>query len=477
MALEDEVVGSVFKIGTTLIIDGMKLAVEIVGMKAMVIGLTYKAISKKIQTKEARKEKLTGGEVTFKKIMKSGEDIHAVWLNKSDLQNFSTIAKRLGIPFFAVQNGDEIKKSRKSLSDKNKDLDQVINFSGNYNEMVSISYRASDEVRMAHILEMFDTYDPAQLRQKPVPEQTIDTEKEQTPLDEVEQFMKDNGVEVERPPEVIAYEEVKNQQERASEKNSPDFGSENSKERSETGDGLLMCFEQFGFDEMPSKAEYDTAYKDFVEKNGINTSEPNYITSLYEQGSKIISGEIQPHKPDYTSISPDNVLPECYQVLGLKEAPKSLEDITTAFNNFKEKNRNVIDADKVGTVAYEAAVSIFNKGQTKQQNSEQMSAPKSELPKCFQVLGITEMPKSVSELHDRYMQFVENTGKYLPIRQCSLATKAYEDCLKHMEKGESVRTKLEAKRERNNLAANEAEKQVDKAVAKTADKMQNPLTK
>ena len=473
MAIEDEVVGSVFKLGTTVMVDGAKLALQIAGFGAKAIGVTYYVLAKKIAQKRERKEKLTGGEETFEKIMKSGEEIHAVWLNKADLNNFSTIAKQLGVSFFSVQNGDELRKSKKFFTSKDKGLDQIINFSEDYNEMVSISYRASDEVRMAHILEMFDTFNPAQIRQQPVSEQTVG-EQEVTPLDEVEKFLNENGVEVERPPEVIAYEEVKNQQERVSGKNSPGFDAANSKERLEAGDDNLLCFEQFGFDEMPTKAEYDAAYKDFIEKNGINVSEPNYFTSLYEQGSKILSGEIQPHKPEFTTISPDSILPECYQVLGLKEAPKSLDEIKAAFENFKEKNRNIIDVDKVGSVAYETAVTLFKGDKAKQQGATQPSSPKTDLPECFQILGITEMPQTVQELKDKYFQFLEKNTEGLRDPE-KVGTQAYEACLKHLEKCESVRTKLEAKRERNAIT-NATERPVEQVAAKTAERAKQQFT-
>ncbi|MBQ9227607.1 MAG: hypothetical protein IJ168_02145 [Eubacterium sp.] len=483
MAIEDEVVGAVFRLGTTVMVDGAKLALQIAGYGAKALGVTYYVLAKKIAQKRERKEKLTGGEETFEKIMKSGEEIHAVWLNKSDLNNFSTIAKQLGVSFFSVQNGDELRKSKKFFTSKDKDLDQIINFSDDYSEMVSISYRASDEVRMAHILEMFDTYNPAQVRQQPVPEQTVGTEQEATPLDEVEKFLQENGVEVERPPEVIAYEEVKSKQERASEKNLQGSDKESSKEHLEIGDNELMCFEQFGFTEMPTQAEYEAAYKDFVEKNNIDISEPNYYTSLYEQGSKIIDGKIQPHKPEFTTISPDNALPECYQVLGITEAPKSLDDIKNAFKNFKGKNGSIIDVDKVGSVAYEAAVSFFNKNKEKQQSttplgkrlstvpwgtSKQPSQKPAELPECFQTLGITEMPQTVQELKDKYFQFIEKNAEGMPEPE-KVATRAYEACLKHMEKGDSVRTKLEAKRERNAITS-AAEQPVEQVAAKTAEK-------
>ena len=371
MAAEDAVVDSILRLTSTVLVEGTKLGFTVAGYGFKAIGVTYYALAQAIARKRERGEKLTGGEVTFEKMMKSGEDIHAVWIKKDDLKNVSTIAQQLGISFFAVQNGDELQKSKGFLSRLGKEADEVITFSDNYSDMVSISYRASDEVRMAHILEMFDTFDPSQITVDDPTEKSengVVNDVVEADIDEVEEFMAANGVEVEIPPEVVEYKEVNQNEltqttnEPASEKNLQPLNEKANKTAQSTGNKL--CFEQFGFDQMPTKAEFDAAYIKYITENNINPNEPNIINAFYEQGCKLISGEVKGQvlitSPEIESIvsqaakAKDAVLPECYQFFGFDKTP-TVKELKQAFQKMGE-----VDS-KTANEMYNAALKLMEK--------------------------------------------------------------------------------------------------------------------
>lgn len=219
MAAEEAVVETVARITTMIALEGVKLGLKITGGGLKGTAVMLYGIARRIAEKEKSGKALTPGEVTCKKLLTSGEEIHSFWISKDDLVSFSQIAKKLGITFAAAKDGDAIEKSKQFLKGS---ADENINFKENYKDKVFISYKASDEIRMQHILEMFDYSNLAAIVKE-------DISKDEKPIDEVEQFMKENGVEVELPPEVIdSYEEViendksKNASEAASEKGSYD---------------------------------------------------------------------------------------------------------------------------------------------------------------------------------------------------------------------------------------------------------------
>ena len=372
MAAEDVVVDSILRLTSTVLVEGTKLGFTVAGYGFKAIGVTYYALAQSISRKRERGEKLTGGEVTFEKMMKSGEDIHAVWIKKDDLKNISTIAQQLGISFFAVQNGDELQKSKGFLSRLGKGADEVITFSDNYSDMVSISYRASDEVRMAHILEMFDTFDPSQITVADPTEKTengVVNDVVEADIDEVEEFIASNGVEVEIPPEVVEYKEVNQNEltqttnEPASVKNLQPLNEKTNKAAQATGNKL--CFEQFGFNQMPTKAEFDAAYIKYITDNNINPNEPNIINAFYEQGCKLISGEVKGQvlitSPEIESIvaakAPEATLPECYQYFGFDKTP-SVKELKQAFKNMEGND------SKTKKKMYSDALKLMEKSQS-----------------------------------------------------------------------------------------------------------------
>lgn len=313
MAAEDAVVDVMMKI----VMTGVDVGLKISGAGAKAIGLSMYALAKSIREKQLSGKKLTPGEVAFTNLIKSGEEIHSVWINKDELENFSQIAKKIGISFVAIQNGDELSKG-KGFIHKLENGDKI-EFADEFKDKVSISYRCSDEVRMAHILQMFNTFNPSM---------TVvnDNEKEVADIkDEVEEFIKENGVENEYPPEVADYEEVKNEQSRASEINSMNPESETinplqtvSAESSKEAEQTALCFTFFGWNEMPTKEEFINSYKKYVLSNNINVEEPNFVTALYEQGCKVIDKNA-------------SQVPECFAFFQFKEQP-TVEELKSAYN-------------------------------------------------------------------------------------------------------------------------------------------------
>ncbi len=483
MAAEDAVVDAIFRISTNLMVEGTKLGVTVVGYGFKAIGVTYYALSRAIANKREKGEKLTAGEVTFEKLLKSGEDIHAVWVKKDDLKNISTIAKQLGISFFAVQNGDELKKSKKFLARNTKGSDEIINFSDSYTDMVSISYRASDEIRMAHILEMFDTFDPSRITTENVVKEAdkisdVTTDVSDKPeIDEVEKFMKDNGVQVELPPEVIAYEEVKNKEKAQSETKSKvleqDLLPSEKEVNKKTLNGNKMCFEHFGFESTPSKADYDAKYIEYITKNEINPTEPNISTALYEQGCKIINGEIKSVTPELTTVQKNKAvtttqfaktdapakvefdLPECYKFFGFKREP-SVQELKQAYLDFintsgKTEGSNIVDS------MYDAAVEMIDK--PNQDN----------LRFCYEFFGFSNTPTK-TELETAYRNYNINSKD----NASHLAKNVYKNALEIMEKSQSIRETLQAKKELHTIRENN--NSYAKDIKKSVDVTKNQLT-
>lgn len=389
MAAEDAVVDTLTSITTKLLIAGTEIGLKITGAGARAIGVSFYALAKAISNKRSQGKTLTPGEVEFESMMQSGEEIHSIWLKDVDLNNFSQIAKQMGIPFVAIKNGDELEKTHGFLH--HHTTGNAIEFAEDYKDKVSISYRVSDEVRIAHILEMFNTFDKSETT-------TVDPEivaKEEF-KDEVEQFIEENGVQVERPPEVLAAKEVNTQKfDQVSEKSSTVSADE------ELDNVPLLCFSEFGFESKPSQAEYDAAYIKRLTDAGINPSEPNYFTSLYEQGSKIIGGEITPTISFQSSRAGEELARNIWK-----------DNIAARSESF--------------------------------------------IPEGFRYFGFEKTP-SVDELKKSYSDYIsQNAGHDVP------AKAAYESALNEIEKGKSIREKLKAKQELHTLK--KADKTGDKVL-------------
>ncbi len=389
MAAEDAVVDTVTSITTKLLIAGTEIGLKITGAAARAIGVSFYALAKAISNKRSQGKALTPGEVEFESMMQSGEEIHSIWLKNVDLNNFSQIAKQMGIPFVAIKNGDELEKTHGFLH--HHTTGNAIEFADDYKDKVSISYRVSDEVRIAHILEMFNTFNKSETT-------TVEPEivaKEEF-KDEVEQFIEENGVQVERPPEVLAAKEVNTQKfDQVSATSSTVSADE------ELDNVPLLCFSEFGFESVPSQAEYDAAYIKRLTDAGINPSEPNYFTSLYEQGSKIIGGEITPTASLQNSRAGEELARKIWK-----------DNIAARSESF--------------------------------------------IPEGFRYFGFEKTP-SVDELKKSYSDYIsQNTGRDAP------AKAAYESALNEIEKGKSIREKLKAKQELHTLK--KADKTGDKVL-------------
>lgn len=336
MAAEDAVVDVMMK----LVMTGVDVGLKISGAGAKALGVSLYALAKSIRDKQASGKTLSPGEVAFTNLIKSGEEIHSVWLNKSELDNFSQIAKKLGISFVAIQNGDELTKS-KNFINKNSDK---IEFTDEFKDKVSISYRSSDEVRMAHILQMFNTFNPSVIEN--AEEQSVNVEIK----DEIEEFIKDNGVENELPPEIVDYEEVKmTEQSQALNNGLMNQGQEtiNLKQKDlEYSDGQVpLCFTFFEFDSVPNKSELSQAYNTYVLKNDINIDEPNFVTALYEQGCKFI---------DKSEPALD-----CFKYFGLSNG-STVDELKASYNEKLSGKANVGTA----TEMYKKALGILEQSES-----------------------------------------------------------------------------------------------------------------
>lgn len=440
MAAEEAVVETVARITTMIALEGVKLGLKITGSGLKGTAVMLYGIARRIAEKEKSGKALTPGEVTCKKLLTSGEEIHSFWISKDDLVSFSQIAKKLGITFAAAKDGDAIEKSKQFLKGS---ADENINFKENYKDKVFISYKASDEIRMQHILEMFDYSNLAAIVKE-------DISKDEKPIDEVEHFMKENGVEVELPPEVIdSYEEVKendkskNASEAASEKGSSATETETNSKTQTSGEKAALCFEQFGFNNVPSKNDYNAAYIDYIKENKINTSEPNYITALYEQGCKLIDGTIKKEPPTLTTVSKSKTqnvsktekaateVAECFKFFGLNKTP-SVQELKNAYTDFIKNNDKTGGSNIVDNM-YNAAIDLIDKPN------------KDGLKFCYEFFGFKGTPTK-SELENAYKNYV---GDSLDVP--SIAKSVYENALEYMQKSESVRQTLQAKKELHNL--------------------------
>lgn len=447
MAAEDAIVDAAASVAIKIIVEGVELGLRIVGGGGKAIALGFYALSKHINDKRKSGKNLSAGEVEFEKLMKSGEEIHSVWLNKDDLANFSQIAKQLGITFVSIQNGDELKKGHKFLSKKDKN-GNTIEFAEDYKNMVSISYRASDAIRMAHILEMFDNFGQTETKSE---EQS--SAKEEV-IDEVEEFMKENGVEFERPPEATVSEEVNTEQQSKSQVSDPGLSQSESK-TSATNSGksdVQMCFEQFGFDRIPDKALYDAAYIKYITENKINPSEPNYITALYEQGCKIIAKNHVVNQTVHTSSMAKTVVPnqektaevaDCFKFFGFDKTP-TVQELKTAYFDFIEKNGKTSGSNIVDGM-YDAAVDLLD-----MPNEEGLRF-------CYEFFGFQQKPTK-TELDAAYKNYVSNATD-VP----TVAKSVYENALTYMQNSDSIRQTLQAKRELNKIHQGDVAQTLEKA--------------
>lgn len=464
MAAEEAVVETVARITTMIAFEGIKLGLKVTGSGLKGTAVMLYGIARRIAEKEKSGKVLTPGEVTCKKLLTSGEEIHSFWISKDDLVSFSQIAKKLGITFAAAKDGDAVKKSKQFLKGS---ADENINFKENYKDKVFISYKASDEIRMQHILEMFDYSNLAAIVKE-------DISKDEKPIDEVEQFMKENGVEVELPPEVIdSYEEVKendkskNAIESVSESDSSASKTEINNKTQHSGNKTALCFEQFGFDNMPSKNNYNAAYIDYIKENKINTSEPNYITALYEQGCKLIDGTIKKDSPMQTTVAKNKMqntlktekstteVAECFKFFGLKKTP-SVQELKKAYTDFIKNNDKTAGSNIVDNM-YNAAVDLIDKPN------------KDGLKFCYEFFCFKGTPTK-SELENAYKNYV---GDSLDVP--SVAKSVYENALEYMQKSESVRQTLQAKQELHNL--HNSDNSVAKDILKQLNKTEQNLTK
>ena len=459
MAAEDAVVDTLFNVAMKLVLGGTELGLKVAGSGAKAVAVSFYALGKSILEKRRTGVSLTPGEIQFEKLMKCKEDIHSIWLSKDDLKNFAQIAKQMGIPFVAIKNGDELTKAHKFLSHKDK-TGNTVEFAEHFKDMVSISYRASDKVRMAHILEMFNTFNKSET----VVEETEKTQEKV--VDEVEEFMKENGVEVERPPEVVEAEEVNQQKSQASEKGSISTDDE-TKRAEDFGSVSQICFEEFGFDKQPTQAEYDNAYIKRITEAGINPAEPNYFTALYEQGCKIINNEITSQevkvdrstptassntvKADPKETVKDSV-PECFAFFGFNEVP-SVDELKNAYTGFIAKNGKTEGSNIVDNM-YQAAGELINKS-----NEDNLRF-------CYEFFGFKHKP-SREELDAAYKAYDLNS-----IDAPSLAKSVYENALEYMSKSESVRETLKVKKELNTLRNEESAKVAEKVVDKSKSQFQ-----
>lgn len=443
MAAEDQVVDMLASVVTKLAVAGVDVALKISGTGAKAIALSFYSLGKTINRKIKEGKQLSPGEKSFTDLIKSGDEIHSVWIDKKYLTNFAQISKELGIPYVVIQNGDEIKNGKGFL---NKGKDNLV-FEEAYKDKVSISYRASDEVRMAHILEMFDTFNKSETVVETDPKKVSEVK------DDVEEFIKDNGVNVEIPPEAIASEEVKNnEQAKVSENGLKKQNKENS--------GILLCFEQFGFDKVPSRAEFDSAYKEYVEKNSININEPNFITALYEQGCECIAktendlkkSEVKsvnsPVKANFNEkIKPD--VDEAYKFFGFDKVP-TVYELRQAYENMI--NNAELSGPNIIQGMYDQACDLIDKP-----NEDVIRT-------CYEFFGFDHKPTK-SELDLAYQNYSENSTDVVS----PLAKNMYENCLHSMEKSKSIREILEAKKELHILNEKSAENSLEKAVDKSAE--------
>lgn len=444
MAAEDQAVDMLFNVVTRLAIAGTEIGLKITGAGARAIGLSFYSLGKIINEKIKAGKYLSPGEKAFTDLVKSGEEIHSIWIDKKYLSNFSQIAKQLGIPFVAIQNGDEIKKGHGFLH-KSKDS---ISFEETYKDKVSISYRASDEVRMAHILEMFDTYNKSETLVENQPEKVEEMK------DEVEEFIKENEVKVELPPEVVASEEVKNNQEKVSE-------NDLKKQNKENQSSNLLCFEQFGFEKIPTKAEFDAAYIKYTKEHQINTSESNYITALYEQGCECISKlneqkniSINPKENKHTESNIHNVsakpeLDECYKFFGFEEKP-TVYELREAYD--KMVSDMEFSGPNIVNGMYEQACELINKP-----NEDAIKS-------CYEFFGFNYKPTK-EELNLAFKNYSVNSADVVS----PLARNMYENALHYMEKSKSIREILDAKKELHILKESIAEKAVEKVSSRVND--------
>lgn len=458
MAAEDAVVDGMLQVLMKLVVMGTDVGLKITGAGAKAIGVSFYALAKHIAAKRQSGKALTPGEIQFEKLIKSGEEIHSIWLPKDDLKNFSQIAKQMGVTFTAIKNGDELAKAHKFLSHKDKN-GETVEFAEHFKDMVSISYLASDEVRMAHILEMFNTFNKSEtVVESPIKEK-------ESFVDEVEEFMKENGVEVERPPEVVEAEEVNQQKSQASEKDLISTDGE-IKQAENSGSVIQICFEEFGFDKQPTQAEYDNAYIKRITESGINPAEPNYITALYEQGSKIIKNLVtqkvplemsdpiprsETHKIEVKEKAKESV-PECFTFFGFDEVP-TVDELKKAYTSFIEKNGKTEGSNIVDNM-YQAAGDLINKP-----NEDNLRF-------CYEFFGFDHKP-SRAELDAAYKAYDAKS-----VDTPSLAKGVYENALKFMSQSESVREKLKVKKELNTLRNADVSKTVEKVVDKAKSQIQ-----
>ena len=420
MAAEDAVVETVFNVATRILVAGTELGLKIAGTGAKAIGVSFFALAKKIAEKEKTGKKLTAGENAFKDLMNSGEEIHSVWLNSDELANFSKIAKQMGVPFVAIKNGDELAKTHKLFTKRDSD-GNIIEFVDDYKDKVSISFRASDDVRLSHILEMFSTFNHSTTT-------VLDNQKEVEKLkDDVDDFIKDNGVEIELPPEVIEAEEVRENNAPALETNLTDLNKKQSNQISCGND--VLCFSEFGFATVPNKEDFKSAYDKYILEN---PDKKEFATALFEQGNILIDkgATVVNDKSAFIVKNADDT----FKFLGVENKP-TLAKLKKGYEKLLNKS-SIEDIKKVVSKMYDYSVDVIENNPTD-----------NNMYFCYQMFGFSRKPTK-TELTNAFENFDYENFDFK-----GFCNSAYEKSLKQLENAKSVRTTLQAKKELNSLKA------------------------
>lgn len=336
MAAEDAVVDMIFNVATRLLISGTEVGLKVVGEGAKAIGITFYSLAKTIAEKERTGKKLTAGENAFKNLITCGEEIHSIWLKESDLENFKQLTTQMEVPYVAIKNGDELEKSHKFLKKKDKS-NKLVEFADDYKDKVSISFRASDDVRMAHIIEMFDTFNHAKTTMEK--EKTVD--KIEQKVDEIEKFIKESGVKFENPPQVIDSKEVEKKQSKVVSENDLKISAKNQISMDCYENSKFDSFKIFGFknDKNLNVQNLNVGYNKFIKDNS-NVSGKDIIEAMYNASNLLLENPS------------DNKVHFCYEFFGFNYKPTT-EELNVAYKEKLEKNITIKD---VADIAYKDAL-------------------------------------------------------------------------------------------------------------------------